>query len=171
MDTRTVWTQNIKVKPPLLPHPGSNHGHPARNNNNNNNNNNQRHQSVMPKGQILHCKLQETRLHFCPKASLLPQTQEPRLQFYQGWTGEVASRCFLHPTLSIWTDLKTSEKIPGAPTRRWLDWIWLTGSSRRHRNSPQGLNISCIRVFDQIRDPEIPITLRSLSIYNEYKCL
>ena len=29
-----------------------------------------------------------------------------------------------------------------------------------HQNSPQGLNISSIRVFDQIRDPEIPINLR-----------
>ena len=28
------------------------------------------------------------------------------------------------------------------------------------RNSPQGLNISSIRVFDLIRDQEIPITLR-----------
>ena len=28
------------------------------------------------------------------------------------------------------------------------------------RNSPQGLNISSIRVFDHIRNPEIPITLR-----------
>ena len=32
--------------------------------------------------------------------------------------------------------------------------IWLTGPSRLHRNSPQGLNISSIRVFDQIRDPK-----------------
>ena len=37
---------------------------------------------------------------------------------------------------------------------------WLTGSSGLHRNSPQGLNISSIRFFDQIRDPEIPFTLR-----------
>ena len=29
-----------------------------------------------------------------------------------------------------------------------------------HRNSPQGLNISSIRVFAEIRDLEIPITLR-----------
>ena len=28
-----------------------------------------------------------------------------------------------------------------------------------HRNSPNGLNISSIRVFGHIRDPEIPITL------------
>ena len=66
-----------------------------------------------------------------------------------------------HSLFSIWTNLKRSEKIPGAPTRRWGEWIWLTGPSGLHRNSPQELNISSIRVFVQIRDPEIPITLRS----------
>ena len=54
----------------------------------------------------------------------------------------VASRCFPHPTFfSIWTDLKRSEKIPEAPTCRWGEWIWLTGPSGLHRNSP-GLNMS-----------------------------
>ena len=50
-----------------------------------------------------------------------------------------------HYLFSIWTNLKRSEKIPGAPTRRWEEWIWLTGPSGLHRNSPQGLNISYIR--------------------------
>ena len=36
----------------------------------------------------------------------------------------------------------------------------VTGPTGLHRNSPQELNISHIRVFDQIRDPKIPITLR-----------
>ena len=36
----------------------------------------------------------------------------------------------------------------------------LAGLSGLHRNSPQRLNISSIMVFDQTRDPEIPITLR-----------
>ena len=65
-----------------------------------------------------------------------------------------------HSLFSIWTDLKRSEKIPVAPTWRWGEWIWLTGPSGLHRNSPQGLNIVSIRGFDQIRDPEIPINLR-----------
>ena len=83
------------------------------------------------------------------------------LQFYKGWIGAVASSCFPHPTaFSIWTDLKRSEKISGAPTWRWVEWIWLTGPSGLHRNSPQGLNISFIRVFDRLRDPEIPVILR-----------
>ena len=87
---------------------------------------------------------------FCPRAGPPLQAKEPRLQFCrrqvfhhilrnQGcsftrdWLGAVASRCFPHPTLylfSIWTDLKRSEKNPGAPTWRWGEWIWLTGSFR-----------------------------------------
>ena len=65
-----------------------------------------------------------------------------------------------HSLFGIWTYLKRSEKIPGAPMWRWGEWIWLTGPYRPHRNSPQGLNIGSNRVFDQIRDPEIPINLR-----------
>ena len=49
-----------------------------------------------------------------------------------------------HSLFSIWTDLKRSENIPGAPTWRWGQWIWLTGQSGLHRNSPQGSNISSI---------------------------
>ena len=52
-----------------------------------------------------------------------------------------------HSLFSIWTDLKRSEKIPGASMWRWGERIWLTGSSGLHRNSPQGLNISSIGVF------------------------
>ena len=66
-----------------------------------------------------------------------------------------------HSRFSIWADLKRSEK---APTWRSGEWIWLTEPSGLHRNSSQGLNISSIKVFDQIRDPEIPITLISLII-------
>ena len=73
-----------------------------------------------------------------------------------------------HSLFSIWTNLKRSEKIPVATTRRWGEWIWLTGPSGLHWNSPQGLNISSIRVFDQIRDPEIRITLRPSKVYNDF---
>ena len=70
---------------------------------------------------------------------------------------------------SIWTDLKRSEKIQEAPAWRWGEWIWLTGPSGLHRNSPQLLNISSIRVFDKITDPEIPITLRPQSDSQQIK--
>ena len=63
-----------------------------------------------------------------------------------------------HSLFSIWTDLKRSKKIPGAPSWKWGEWIWLTGPSGFHRNSLLGLNISSITVFGQIRDPEIPIS-------------
>ena len=52
------------------------------------------------------------------------------------------NRCGSFPLLSasyslfsIWTDLKRSEEIPGAPTWRWGEWIWLTGPSGLRRNS------------------------------------
>ena len=52
-----------------------------------------------------------------------------------------------HYLFSVWTDFKRSEKISGSTTWTWGKWIWLTGPSGLHRNSPQGLNISFIRVF------------------------
>ena len=67
------------------------------------------------------------------------------------------NRCGSFPLLSaphclsiIWTDIKRSDKIPGAPAWRWGEWIWLIGPSGLHRNSSQGLNISSIRVFDPV---------------------
>ena len=124
---------------------------------------------------------------FCPRAGPSLQEQEPTLQFCrrqvfqckhrkQGCNsttvsvvllgingcGSIPLLSALHSLFSIWTDLKRSEKIPGAPTWRWGEWIWLTGPSRLNRNSSEGLYISSIRVFDHIRDPEIPIILRPL---------
>ena len=105
-----------------------------------------------------------------PKADLPLQTQEPRLQFYQGLNrcGSLPLLSAPHSLFSIWTDLKRSEKIQRAPTWRWGEWIWLTGPSGFHWNSPQGLNINSIRVFDWIRDPEIPITLRPVKQLTRY---
>ena len=114
---------------------------------------------------------------FCPRAGPTLQEKEPRLQFCwrqvfhrrlrnqccsftRDLIGVIASRCFPHPTLSLASeqtlkDLKRSQGHQLGDER-------LTGPSGLHWNSPQGLNISSIRVFDQIRDPEIPITLRPL---------
>ena len=52
----------------------------------------------------------------------------------------------LHSLFGIWTDLKKSEKIPGAPTWRRREWIRLTGSFGLHRISPQGLNFFIISI-------------------------
>ena len=84
---------------------------------------------------------QETRLQFCSKAGIPLQTQGPGLQFYQGLN---TCGCFPllsapHSLFSIWTDLRSSEKITGAPTWMWGEWIWLTGPSGLHRNSPHGI--------------------------------
>ena len=100
----------------------------------------------------LSLEMKEPMFQFCPKVDLPLQTQDPRWSFTS-----FPLLSAPHSLFSIWTHLKRSEKIPGAPTWRWGEWIWLTGPSGLHRNSPQGLNISFIRVFDQIRDPEIPI--------------
>ena len=83
----------------------------------------------------------------------------------------VASSCFPHPIslYSIWTDLKRSGKIPGAPAWRWGEWIWLIGHSGLHRVSPQGLNISSIRFFDQIRDLETQSPFAPMCVLHDAK--
>ena len=122
---------------------------------------------------------------FCPRAGLSIQTQARRLQccpkagFHQKlrnqgcsftrdeWIGAVTSSLFSHPTRSLAsefsTDLKRFEKIPGAPTWRWGKWIRITMPSGLHRNSHRGLNISSMRVYDQIQRSGNPnITLRPI---------
>ena len=115
---------------------------------------------------------QEPRLHFCQRQVFHRKLRNPGCSFTRDWIG-ASFCCFPHLSLSlfiIWADLKRSEKIPGAPTWRWGEWIWLTGPSGLHRNSPQGLIISSVRVFDQIRDPEIPITLPTRLLYEIDMC-
>ena len=109
-------------------------------------------------GQVLSCKQKNLG---CSSAKDRSSTANSGNSFIGDWICAVASHCFphLHSLFSIWTDLKSSEKIPGALTWRWGEWIWLTGPSGL---SPQGLNISSIKIFDQIRDLEIPITLHPL---------
>ena len=115
--------------------------------------------SVLPK-----CRSFNASAAVLPKAGLPPQTQEPKLEFYQRLNrhGSFPLLSSPHSLFSIWANLKRSEKTPGAPNWWWGEWIWLTGPFGLHRNSPQVLNIKSIRDFDQIRDPEILITLRPL---------
>ena len=116
-------------------------------------------------GQILHCKRRNLG---CSSAEGRSSTGNSgtKTAMFQGMNrcGSFPLLYAPHSLFSIWTDLKTSENIPGAPTRKWGERIWLTGPSGLHQNSPQGLNISSIRGFDQIRDPEIPVTLRLQSL-------
>ena len=119
----------------------------------------------------LSLQTQEPRLQFCPKTTLHAVLSEGRPSTTNSGTNDAVllgiNRCgslpllyALHSLISIGTYLKRSEKIPGSPTWKWGEWIWLTGPSALHRHSPQGLNIISIRVFGHIRDPEITITLR-----------
>ena len=58
------------------------------------------HQCFLPKGMSF-TVITGTKAAVLLKAGLPAQTQEPRLQFYQGRIGAVASHCFPHPILSI----------------------------------------------------------------------
>ena len=73
------------------------------------------HQSILPKGRSSTASA-GTKAAVMPKAGLPPQTQESRMQFYEGYIGAVASQYFLqaHSLFSIWTDFKRCVKIPGA---------------------------------------------------------
>ena len=114
-------------------------------------------------GQILHYKLRNIGCSYAEgKSSTANSGTKAAVLLGMNRRGSFSLLPALHSLFSIWRDLKKSEKISGAPTWRWGEWVWLTGPSGLHRISPLGLNISSIRVFDQIRDPEIPITLRSL---------
>ena len=107
------------------------------------------HHRVFCQGQFFHCK---RRNQGWSSAQGRSSTTNPgtKVAVLPG-----ISRCGSFPLLfsphslfSIWTDIRRFKKIPGAPTWRWGEWIWLTGPSELYRNSPQGLNISSIRVFD-----------------------
>ena len=103
-------------------------------------------------------QMQEPRLQFCPKRGLPQQTQEPRVAVLLGINrcGSFPLFSTPHSLFSTWADLKRLENIPGAPTWKSGERIWLSRPSGLHRHSPLGLNI----IFWQIREPEIPITLR-----------
>ena len=119
------------------------------------NNHHHRHRSVLPKGRSFTAN-SDTKAAVLPKGRSFTTNSGTMVAGLLG-----LNSCGRFPLLSapyflfsIWTDLKRSEKIPGAPAWRWGLWIWLTGPSRLH------WNISSMRIFDQIRDPEIPNTLR-----------
>ena len=99
---------------------------------------------------------------------------EPRLQFYQEWINAVTSRCFPHSILSLASRQTLKELKRSQGHQRGVRRVDLANwALRTSPKFPQGLNITSIRVFHQIRDPEIPITLRILSFFlqiNEKFC-
>ena len=115
------------------------------------------HHQCSAQGHVFHCKLRHL---VCSSAQRQVFYRKLRNQGCSLTRDEqVRQLSTPHSFFSICTDLKRSEKIPGTPARRRGEWICLTGPSRAHRNSTQGLNISSIRVFGQIRNSKIPITL------------
>ena len=124
--------------------------------------NHHHHQSVLPKGRSftasVGCTSAEGRSSSTSSGNWL--------QFTRDWTGEVVSRCFPHLILSLVSEQTLKDQKRSQGHQRGVERNLLTGPSGLHRNSSQGLNISSIRVFDQIRDPEILITLRTLWINN-----
>ena len=128
--------------------------------------NHQHHQSVLPKGRSFAAN-SRTPIAVLSKGKSSTANSGTKVAVLLGMNRYFNFLLHFspHSLFSIRTDLKRSEKIPGAPTWRWGEWIWLTGSSGLHGNSPQGLNIGSIRVFDKIRDLEVSITLRPLSLY------
>ena len=118
------------------------------------------HHECSAQEQVLHCKLRNSGCSSAQRQVFHRKLRNPRLQFYQGWIDAVASRCFPHPTPSLASEqsLKDLRRSQGHQ-RGGEEWIWLNGPSGLNRNLPQGLDIDSIRVFDQIRDPEIPVNL------------
>ena len=124
-------------------------------------------------GQVFHSKL---RLQGCilPKGRSSTANSGTKVAVSLGMNRCGNFPCFPHPNLfSIWTDLTRSEKIPGGPAYRWREWIWLTGPSVFHRNSPQGLNISSTRGFLtrlEIRKSQSPfVPLFTVEGWNFYR--
>ena len=112
-------------------------------------------------GQVLHCKCRNLSYSSAKDRS---STANQGCSFTRDWIGAVASRCFLHPTLSL-APVQTLKDPRGSNmVMRRVDLAnWPL------QNSQQDLNISSIRVFDQIRDPEIQITLLHISWYDRLR--
>ena len=125
------------------------------------------HHQCTAQRQVLHCKRRNLGCSSAEGRSSTTNSENQDCSFTRDLIGSTASRCFPHPTLSLASE-QTLKDLKRSQGHQRGEWIWLAGPSGFHRNSPQRLNISSIRVFDQIRDPEIPINLRP-HIYILYK--
>ena len=116
------------------------------------------HHSVLPKGRSFTAN-SGTQTAVLPKGRYFTANSGTKVAVLLGMNrcGSFPLISAPHSLFSIWIDFSGYEKIPGAPAWKWGEWIWLTRPSGLHRNSPQGLNISSITVFDHVRDPGIPI--------------
>ena len=157
-----VWTRRKEEKYPPLRHPGSNLGRLPRSQAAfllsylaRTHTNTHTHTHVRALAYIIIIRV------FCPRAGPSLQVQEPRLQFCrrqvfhhklrnQGccftrdWIGSVASRCFLKPALSLaYEQTLKDSRVTNLEVRRVDLANWALNS---------------IRVFDQIRNPNHPLS-------------
>ena len=98
------------------------------------------HQSILCKGRSFTAN-SGTKTAVLPKGRYSTSNSRTKIAVLLGM-----NRCSSFPLLSatyslfsILTDLKRSEKIPGAPTWRRGEWIWLTRPSGLQRNSSYGV--------------------------------
>ena len=110
-------------------------------------------------GQVLHCKRRDLGCIYAEgRSSTANSGSKSAVLLELNRCGSFPLHSAPHSLFSIWTDLKRSEKIPGAPTWRWGEWIWLIGPCGLRRNSPQHLNTSSIRFLTRsnIRKSQSP---------------
>ena len=94
-------------------------------------------------------QVQERRLQFCQRQVFHRKLRNEGGNFTRDSIGVIPSRCFLHPILSSVSEqtLKdpwgTNVDVRRVNLANWALWT-----------SPQWLNISSIRVFDQSRDSD-----------------
>ena len=118
------------------------------------------HQSVLPKGRSFTANA-GTKDAVLSKGKPSTANSETKVAILL-WINRCGNFSLLStPTLSLASekalkDLKISQGSQCAGEESWFGYL----SPRDYRNSPQGLNISSIKVFDQIRYPELPVTLR-----------
>ena len=117
-------------------------------------------------GQVFHCKLKHQGCSYSQRSSTSNVGTKVAVLLGINRCGSFPLLSPPHSPFSIWTDLKRSVKRSQGHHRGGEESGVANWALRLHRNSPQGLNISSIRVFDQIRDPEIPKTICPHSCIN-----
>ena len=85
----------------------------------------------------------------CKKWSYLVFAPDPSILLGINRSGSFP--LFSAPTFSLASEQTLKDlKHPRGTTEDGGEWIWLTRPYRYHWNSPRGLNISSIRIFNQI---------------------
>ena len=116
------------------------------------------HHECSAQGQVL-LQGEEPRLQFCRKQVFHRKLRNQGCSFTRDWRGAVTYRCFPHPTLSLTSkqtlqNLKRSQGHQCGGEESGYGKLGPPDFPKIHHRG-----ISSIRVFDQIRDPEIPIIL------------